>query len=80
MLEDRIKSARKLAGLSQRVIAEEIGVSQATISLWERGRLKPPDSTRLALIASACGVKLSYFSRARTVAMGKLHNHAGPEA
>ncbi|MGH3261368.1 MAG: helix-turn-helix domain-containing protein [Trebonia sp.] len=37
-LSDDIRRARELAGLTQPQLAEMIGVSESTISNWERGR------------------------------------------
>ena len=34
-------SIRKAAGLSQQEVADAVGVTQATLSRWERGERKP---------------------------------------
>lgn len=38
MGEITIKAARVNAGLSQKQLAEKLGVTPATVSLWERGK------------------------------------------
>lgn len=59
-LKDRIKLARKQAGLSQKGAAEKASVDQATISNLERG--KHLGSTHLLKIADALGVSYRWLS------------------
>lgn len=55
---DRITAARKRAGLSREQLAERLGTSAATLSLYERGhRMVSVD--RLVAIAEAIGVEPS---------------------
>jgi transcriptional regulator with XRE-family HTH domain len=51
----RIKEARKKAGLIQKQLGEKMGVSYQTIAQWETGRRNPKGST-LAKIAAAIGM------------------------
>lgn len=53
----RLKSAREAAGLSQKALAEALGVAQTAISSWERGRTEP-SRAMAAKIAEAlrCGI------------------------
>ena len=51
----RIIRARKIAGVSQRELAERLQVSPSMVSQWERGIRKPKNSTMLR-IAEALGV------------------------
>lgn len=44
-----LKVARKKLGLSQRELAEVLGVDVGTISRWERGVQDPPKYVALAL-------------------------------
>lgn len=62
----RIKQARHRMKLSQRELAEQVGVSHTTISNYERGE-KKPGSEVLMNIADALGVDLSFFLRAHRV-------------
>lgn len=70
---ERIKSARKLVGLSQRALAAKIGVSAMAVSKWEHGM--GADSGRLLQIGEACGVKFGYFVRQPTVTLSDIHYH-----
>lgn len=50
----RLKAARKYAGLTQKRLGEIVGIDQTTISDFERG--KSGSSSHCAKIADACGV------------------------
>ncbi len=65
---ERIKVARRAAGLSQRKLAEAVDVSAMAISKYERG-LDVPSSAVLLRLAQALGVKTEYFLRPLTVAV-----------
>lgn len=52
-----LRSARLAAGLSQRVLAERAGTSQATISAYESGR-KRPTTAVLERLLGAMGLEL----------------------
>lgn len=52
MQTNQLRALRKQAGLTQRVVAEALGVSEAQISRWESGRDNIP-SSRLAAMATA---------------------------
>ncbi len=58
----RIKLARNKVGLSQRELAEEVGLSATSISKYERGKTNPRPSTLLKL-ARALSVGIEYFFR-----------------
>jgi Zn-dependent peptidase ImmA (M78 family)/transcriptional regulator with XRE-family HTH domain len=62
MFEDRLKLARKKAGLSLRSLAEALGnqVSAQAIGKYERGEMMPSSSTLLAL-ARTLDVSLDYL-------------------
>ena len=65
---ERIKVARRAAGLSQRKLAQAAGVSAMAISKYERG-LDVPSSAVLLRLAQALGVKTEYFLRPVTVSV-----------
>jgi transcriptional regulator with XRE-family HTH domain len=56
-LRARLKQVRKDAGLSQRALADRIGVSMSTISMVESGS-RDPAAGALEAWAAACGAKL----------------------
>ena len=64
----RIKSARIMAGLSQRELAQRAGVSPMAISKYERD-MDIPGSTVLLRLAQAVGVKIEYFFRSTVVTL-----------
>lgn len=57
---DRLRIARRYAGLDQDTLAEVIGVARSTISNAESGRVRPRRITVRAW-AMACGVPLSWI-------------------
>lgn len=63
---ERIKIGRRAAGLSQRALAEAVGVSAMAISKYER-QLDTPSSGVLLRLAQALNVKTEYFLRPVTV-------------
>lgn len=54
-LAERIKSLREKAGLSQRALAAEAGISQPAVGMIESGRRTLPQADTLARIARALG-------------------------
>ncbi|RME45290.1 MAG: ImmA/IrrE family metallo-endopeptidase [Caldilineae bacterium] len=63
---ERIKSARRAAGLSQRALAKAAGISAMAISKYER-QLDTPGSDVLLRLAQALKVKTEYFLRPVTI-------------
>ncbi|WP_186299169.1 S24 family peptidase [Halomonas sp. C22] len=57
---DRVKRARKHAGLNQRELAKAIGITQPSLSELERGESR--SSAYLVQIASVCGVDASWLA------------------
>lgn len=55
-----IKEARELAGLSQKELAEKIGVAPNTFHGYESGK-HDPKSNLLADIARVCGVSVDFL-------------------
>ena len=56
----QIKEARELAGLSQKELAEKIGVAPNTFHGYESGK-HDPKSNLLADIARVCGVSVDFL-------------------
>jgi transcriptional regulator with XRE-family HTH domain len=48
-------AARKMAGLTQRELAQACGVSEGTVSRWEKG-IKEPTISQAKRIGEICGV------------------------
>ena len=58
-MPNRIEELRKLKGINQKELGENIGVAQTTISTWERGT-RQPDHECLLLLADYFGVSVDY--------------------
>lgn len=56
----RLKDLRKKKKISQAQLAKELGVTQQTVCMWERGRRRPPIST-ISSIADLFDVKPSFL-------------------
>jgi transcriptional regulator with XRE-family HTH domain len=61
-LAKRIRMARENAHLSQQTLGETIGVSDKSISAYEKGRSQPP-LDNLRKIADATDHPLTYFTQ-----------------
>ena len=59
-LNEKIKNARKAAGLTQQQVANKIGILKQSYAMYEYGTRKPR-LEKLKKIADACGVALDYF-------------------
>lgn len=59
-INERIKQARRAAGLTQRQLGDSIGAIYATISNYETGRVIP-DANKLGEIAEATGVSTEWL-------------------
>ncbi len=57
-LAEALISARRMAGLSQKELAERIATDQSNVSKWESGRVLPSTRT-LQRIAEVTGNRLS---------------------
>ncbi len=57
---ERIKKLRKNKGVTQRELAERLGISEQAISKWEKN-LSNPSTKNLLQIAKIFGVSITYF-------------------
>lgn len=57
---DRLAAARDGAGLSQRDLADRLGVKTSTIAAWEDDR-KEPRANRLSMLSGILGISLSWL-------------------
>lgn len=71
MIGERIKQARKAAGLSLRALADRAGVTAMAISKYERGKSTPSSGVLLSL-AKALEVPVEYFLRSAKVKLREL--------
>jgi transcriptional regulator with XRE-family HTH domain len=60
-LAERVKEARKRMGWNQKQLADASGISQATISRLEAGRVRELKSEALKQLAAALGVTVDYL-------------------
>ena len=60
---DRLRTARRSVGLTQKQLADELGVESITVSRWERGATTP-SLPRLRRIAELTGTTTSDLVRA----------------
>lgn len=58
--QERLKKLRKEKGMKQSELAEAIGVTMYTVSLWERGQ-RTPENKALKKLAEFFGVSISYL-------------------
>ncbi len=56
----RLRELREAAGLSQKELADRMGVQQTAVSWWERGRREPSFGNAVKL-AEALGVNVLAF-------------------
>lgn len=68
---ERVKSARIMAGMSQRALASDVGVSAQAISKYERD-MDVPSSGVLIKLAGSLAVKAEYFFRPEIISVEKL--------
>ena len=60
MIGENIKYLRKRAGYSQEQIARKLGITQGSVSLWEKGKTDP-DTKTLVKLAQLFKVPMDYF-------------------
>ena len=62
MISERLKAARRVAGLTQAEVGRRIGVTNVAVSKYERG-LVTPDGERLVGLSQALGVPVAHLLR-----------------
>lgn len=58
MLKDKLREYRRQAGLTQREVAEKIGVGTSAVSMYEQGQ-RLPDVDTLSKLSKALGVSIN---------------------
>ena len=57
---DRLAAAREDAGLSQKALAERLGVKEATMTAWEND-MKEPRANRLQMLSGMLNVSIAWL-------------------
>ncbi len=73
---ERIKKLRKNKGVTQRELAERLGISEQAISKWEKN-LSNPSTKNLLQIAKIFGVSITYFYQPEETQSKKLTRGGG---
>ena len=63
--QQRIRLARRHAGLSQAALAEAVGVQRSAVSHWEAVQGKSPSMTNLRRVATVTGVQFEWLATGR---------------
>jgi transcriptional regulator with XRE-family HTH domain len=61
MIGERIKGARKAAGMTQHELAKQVRLSEGSISKYEHGKVEDASTKKLAEFAKALGVELTWL-------------------
>lgn len=64
-LTQRIRTARRHGGISQAVLAQQVGVHRSAVSHWESSKPKRPNIGHLLSIAVATGVQFEWLATGR---------------
>ena len=64
-LPDRIRRARRLAGVSQASLALRVGVGSSAVAQWELAHGTTPTVDHLAVIACCCAVRFEWLATGR---------------
>ena len=73
---ERIKKLRKSKGVTQRELAERLGISEQAISKWEKN-LSNPSTKNLLQISKIFGVSITYFYQDEETQSKKLAKEGG---
>jgi len=73
-MADRIRAARRLAGVTQIEAASAMGVHRGTLGHWERGEGHRPTSRNLERLAEAFDVNYEWLATGRGVPRGAPMN------
>lgn len=59
-MKKRLKQARKAAGMTQKEVAERLGITESTYCGYETGK-RQPDAVKISAIARVLGVSGDYL-------------------
>jgi len=68
---DRMRKARESLDLKRNEFARRVGVSAATVSDWESGKIKHLSSENLTKVSQVLGISPEYILSGRTAAESK---------
>jgi len=74
----RLRQAREAAGLRQIDLASRIGVSTATLSDWEAGKIEDPKASNLLAISEALHVAPDAILYGRSVGLASILDASRP--
>lgn len=72
---DRLRKARRLAGMTMKQLADALGVAEPTISAWETGRNTPGSKMRVTCMA----VQMVTGVSATWLETGQAPHEGGPD-
>ena len=64
-MQERIRRARRKAGLSQAALAAQVKVQRSAVSNWESANDVQPSMQNMVAIARACGVAIEWLGTGR---------------
>lgn len=77
-LTQRIRLSRRHGGISQAVLATQVGVHRSAVSHWESNKPKRPNIGHLLAIAVATGVQFEWLATGRGTMLASELTNAGP--
>jgi len=77
-LAERLRKARRVAGMSQQELARALGVTRSAVSNWESVNPAHPASANMALLANALQVSFEWIATGRGEMRPPRAAHAAP--
>lgn len=77
---NRIRHARRLAGMTQARLAEAIGVGASAVAQWELPSGTSPTAEHMERIATVCGVSFEWLATGRGLAVTGVEETPAIEA
>ncbi len=79
-LGEAVAARRRALGLKQGAVAVRAGVSQESLSRFERGKLAEFGSRKLLAVLAALGVELTFVEMGRSGSLDELRRERGGAA
>lgn len=77
---NRIRHARRLAGMTQARLADAIGVGASAVAQWELPNGTSPTAEHMERIATMCGVSFEWLATGRGLAVSGVEETPAVEA